>query len=145
MRTAIASLLLVLAAGPGCARGGDSEAVALATATRGDPDRGASAIGRLGCGSCHVVPGVARARGLVGPPLSDFARRSFIAGRMPNTADNLIAWIRWPDSLEPGTVMPTLGVTPADARDIAAYLYLETATGGWGPPRLLSPTLLKQE
>jgi cytochrome c1 len=82
---------------------------------------------------------------MVGPPLSDFARRTYIAGNLFNTPDNLVAWIRSPDSVEPGTVMPTLGVTEQEARDISAYLYLETSTGGLGPPRLLSPTLLPHE
>jgi hypothetical protein len=47
-----------------------------------------------------------------------------------------------PDSVEPGTVMPTLGIPEQEARDIAAYLYLETATGGLGPPHLLPASLL---
>jgi cytochrome c1 len=108
----------------------------------GDPRRGEAAIGRYGCGSCHVIPGLDRARGKVGPPLTDFAQRTYIAGNAFNTPHNLAAWIRRPDSVEPGTVMPTLGVTEQDARDISAYLLLETATGRFGPPRLLSPSLL---
>ena len=46
---------------------------------------------------------------------------------------------------EPGTVMPTLGVSRKDARDITAYLYLETATRRQGPPRLLPASLLPHE
>ena len=45
------------------------------------------------------------------------------SGNAYNTPDNLAAWIRRPDSVEPGTVMPTLGVSEQDARDIAGYLY----------------------
>jgi cytochrome c len=141
----IGGLVLALAAAPACSSGGDAERELLAAGTRGDPVRGELAISRLGCGSCHVIPGVSRARGMVGPPLTDFARRSYIAGTAANTADNLVAWIRRPDSVEPGTVMPTLGVSDAEARDIAAYLYLETATGGLGPPRLLPASLLHAE
>jgi cytochrome c len=88
----------------------------------GDPDRGASLIRDYGCGSCHVVPGVEEADGLVGPPLTSFGRRSYIAGELPNNADNLQRWIRDPQSVEPGTAMPDVGVTEIDARDIAAYL-----------------------
>jgi hypothetical protein len=43
------------------------------------------------------------------------------------------------------TVMPTLGVTEAEARDIAAYLYLHTTTNTPGPPSLLPSSLLKHE
>lgn len=60
---------------------------------------------------------------MVGPPLDHFARRSFIAGEASNTSDNLIKWIEAPESIEPGTAMPNLGVTAGTARDMAAYLY----------------------
>ena len=88
----------------------------------GDPDRGRQLIASYGCGSCHVVPGVDGANGLVGPPLTDFGMRSYIAGELPNNAANLQRWIQDPPSVEPGTAMPDLGVSPIDARDIAAYL-----------------------
>jgi cytochrome c2 len=89
----------------------------------GDPERGKLAITTYGCGACHVVPGVRGANGLVGPPLTQFARRAYIAGEAPNTTRALVEWISSPQSIEPGTAMPNLGVTEARARDIAAYLY----------------------
>ncbi|PWU48325.1 cytochrome C [Micromonospora globispora] len=89
----------------------------------GRPDRGAQLIAQYGCGSCHTVPGVKGADGLVGPPLTRFGARSYIAGELPNNADNLRHWISDPQSVEPGTAMPNLGVKPIDAQDIAAYLY----------------------
>ncbi|HJR51360.1 MAG TPA: c-type cytochrome [Gemmatimonadales bacterium] len=129
-----------------CSSGGDGASRAQVLATSGgDPARGEAAIARYGCGSCHVIPGIRLARGKVGPPLSDFAARSYIAGNAPNTPGNLAAWIRRPDSVEPGTVMPTLGVSRQEARDITAYLYLETATGGLGPPRLFPASVLRRE
>jgi cytochrome c2 len=42
---------------------------------------------------------------------------------LPNEPDNLIAWIVNPQRFEPGTAMPTLGITEEDATHIAAYLY----------------------
>jgi cytochrome c1 len=89
----------------------------------GYPERGARLIQQYGCGSCHTVPGVDRADGLVGPPLTRFGARSYIAGELPNNADNLRRWIQDPQSVEPGTAMPNLGVSEIDARDIAAYLF----------------------
>ncbi|MGV9806834.1 c-type cytochrome [Micromonospora chersina] len=89
----------------------------------GRPDRGAKLIAQYGCGSCHTVPGVDRAGGLVGPPLTRFGARSYIAGELPNNADNLRRWIADPQAVEPGTAMPNLGVSAIDAQDIAAYLY----------------------
>jgi cytochrome c1 len=80
-------------------------------------------IARYGCGSCHTVSGVSGANADIGPNLANFAQRRYIAGRLANTPANLIAWIRNPQRIDPGNVMPFLDVTPHDARDIAAYLY----------------------
>lgn len=89
----------------------------------GRPDRGAQLIAQYGCGSCHTIPGIGRADGLVGPPLTRFGARSYVAGELPNNADNLQRWITDPQAVEPGTAMPNLGVSAIDAQDIAAYLY----------------------
>ncbi len=58
----------------------------------------------------------------VGPPLAGFAQRSTIAGHAPNTRRHLVDWIREPQRLRPGSAMPDVGVSAADAEDIAAYL-----------------------
>lgn len=89
----------------------------------GHPERGARLIEQYGCGSCHTVPGVRGADGLVGPPLTRFGARSYIAGQLPNNGTNLQRWIRDPQGVEPGTAMPDLSVTDVDAEDIAAYLF----------------------
>lgn len=90
--------------------------------TAGEVARGKGLVASYGCGTCHVVPGVRGADGLVGPPLVHWSRRSYIAGRLPNSEENLIRWIRDPQAVEPGTAMPDLGVSAIDALDIAAYL-----------------------
>ena len=92
-------------------------------ALHGSPDRGAELISSYGCGTCHQVPGVDGADGLVGPPLDHFARRTYIAGELTNTETNLQHWIEHPQQVEPGTAMPDLGVSQPDAADITAYLY----------------------
>ena len=89
----------------------------------GDAERGRAALTAYGCGSCHTIPGVAGARSMVGPPLTDFGVREYIAGQLVNTPDNLVRWIADPQSIEPGTVMPDLGVAPQQALDMAAYLH----------------------
>jgi cytochrome c len=89
----------------------------------GDAERGKAAIVTFGCGSCHTIPGIRTAKGMVGPPLLFWSKRTFIAGEVPNTPDYLIRWIEVPQAIEPGTAMPNLGVPEGDARDIAAYLY----------------------
>ena len=89
----------------------------------GHAERGAAAVRRYGCGSCHTIPGVRGAAGEAGPPLTRYARRTYVAGMLPNTAENLVRWIEHPQQVVPGNAMPNLGVTDAEARDIAAYLY----------------------
>lgn len=89
----------------------------------GDARRGPKLIVHFGCAGCHTVPGVAGARGTVGPPLTQFAARGYIAGMLRNTPPNLVRWIRDPQGVVPGNAMPNMGVSDAQARDIAAYLY----------------------
>jgi cytochrome c len=76
-----------------------------------------------GCAACHVIPGIRRPRGVVGPTLDAFAARSYIAGMLPNTPPNLVRWMIDPPAVTPGTAMPALGLNEAQAQDIAAYLY----------------------
>jgi cytochrome c1 len=59
----------------------------------------------------------------VGPPLSGWAERQFISGRLVSRAAELTAWIMNPLVIDPRTAMPALGVTIAQAEDMAAYLY----------------------
>ncbi len=95
-----------------------------ATATGGGDARlGRTDIRKYGCNTCHEISGVPGARGLVGPRLDGIKQRYYIAGELPNTPENLMQWIQHPRQVEPHTVMPEMGVTEQDSRDIAAYLY----------------------
>lgn len=89
----------------------------------GDAHRGRATIEALGCGACHVIPGVVGASGQAGPPLTGMGRRAFVAGVLPNTPDNLERWLKDPQSVVPGNAMPNTGMTQNEARDVAAYLY----------------------
>ena len=112
-----AGLSLLLA---GCGRPGTPDHLKIAGAR---VERGHDAIMRYGCGSCHRVPGVPGAEGLVGPPLDHFGERALLAGQLPNRPATLIAFLTDPPALVPATGMPDMGVTRRDARDMAAYLY----------------------
>jgi cytochrome c len=114
-RTTIVALLVL----PGAACGRRSPA----TVPDGDPKQGAILLSAHGCGACHTIPGVSAATGTIGPPLGGFARRVYLAGKLPNQLDHLIRWIRAPQSIEPGTAMPNLPVNEAEARAMATYLY----------------------
>ena len=116
MKRALCALLLALAG---------SEALAqesVAPQASGSPARGAALIAAKGCGACHAIPGIAGANGLVGPPLTLMGRRTFVAGLLQNTPQNLAAWVLEPQRFVPGNAMPSTGLTPSEALDVAAYL-----------------------
>ncbi|RIJ05199.1 cytochrome c [Achromobacter sp. K91] len=87
-----------------------------------DPARGRLLISRHGCLACHTVPGMPGPATRVGPPLDDVPRRAYLGGILPNTPDNLARWLLDPPAINPLTAMPATGLTPAQARDIAAFL-----------------------
>lgn len=94
-----------------------------AVTSGGDALHGQALLTSYGCGSCHDIPGIRGARGAVGPPLGTVAERSFVAGVLPNTVDNMMRWIVDPQRIDSLTAMPTLGVTPDEARHMVAYLH----------------------
>jgi cytochrome c len=96
-----------------------AEVIAL---TRGDPRRGPAHIVQYGCAGCHTIPGVRRANGLVGPPLTRLAGRLYLGGVLTNRPDNLIRWILNPREVSPRTAMSVTGISEREARDVAAYL-----------------------
>jgi cytochrome c len=89
----------------------------------GEAARGPALIREHGCHSCHTIPGVRGATALVGPPLTQWSRRIYIAGLVQNTPEYLVAWLQNPQSIHPESAMPNMGVTAEEARHIAAYLY----------------------
>ena len=91
--------------------------------TGGRVTAGKLAISRYGCTGCHAIPGTDGAHGQVGPALSGVAVQAQIAGKLPNDPAAMARWLEHPQSINPGSGMPELGVTPGDARDMAAFLY----------------------
>lgn len=92
-------------------------------AVAGSPEAGREAILRYGCSACHQIPGIREPRAQVGPPLTGIGERRYLGGQLVNTPANMVRWIQDPQAFAPGTVMPNLGVTESEARDITAYLY----------------------
>jgi len=89
----------------------------------GDANRGRALLQTYGCHTCHTIPGVPEANALVGPPLTAWRDRQYIAGSLPNNGENLVLWLMEPQTIEPGTAMPDMAVTEQDARDMGAYLF----------------------
>ena len=118
---ALVALLVALAALAAC--GERPEQVNMWELALGDADLGREKIEAYGCPACHTIPGIRGADALVGPPLTGWSERGYIAGQVPNEPDNLVAWLMDPPAIDEDTAMPDLGVDEADARDMAAYLY----------------------
>lgn len=74
------------------------------------------------CHSCHRIEGVVGPKSYAGPALVDWSRRKYIAGVLPNTHENLVQWLRDPQAISSGTLMPNLAVSESHARLMAAYL-----------------------
>jgi cytochrome c oxidase subunit 2 len=74
------------------------------------------------CISCHVVRGTA-AQGKFGPDLTHFMSRDTLAsGAADNTPSNLKLWIKDPDYVKPGSLMPAMQLSDEQIDKIVAYL-----------------------
>jgi cytochrome c len=93
--------------------------------TGGDPSRAPALIRRYGCAGCHTIPGIPGGDGQVGSSLDHLRSRVYIAGVTSNSPDNLVKWIVAPQTFSPRSAMPATGISEAEARDIAAYLYAQ--------------------
>jgi cytochrome c oxidase subunit 2 len=74
------------------------------------------------CVVCHSINGTI-AGSHVGPDLTHVgSRRSIAAGTLANSDDRLNEWIDDPQAIKPGNRMPAHLLSPADRRDVIAYL-----------------------
>ena len=96
----------------------------------GEAKIGRLALQRQSCRGCRVIPGVVGSQRFVGPPLGGFARRSHIAGMLPQTPENVVAWLRASQHIEPGSLMPLSALNMAGAKAVLS-LDLALTTPGW--------------
>ncbi len=74
------------------------------------------------CVNCHRLKGT-RAEGTFGPDLTHLAsRRTLASGIIDNTPDNLRRWLRDPQSIKPGCLMPALGLNNRKVDSLVRYL-----------------------
>ena len=121
-RRALTVPLMLLAVLPLASCGKPAES-AVDQRVGGSPTQGRQVIAAWGCGSCHTIPGVPRADGLVGPSLAGFGARAYVGGVLTNTPEHVVQWLMDPRAQSPRTAMPNLAVSESDARHMAAYLY----------------------
>ncbi|HWT66142.1 MAG TPA: cytochrome c, partial [Terracidiphilus sp.] len=74
------------------------------------------------CANCHTISGTS-AHGVFGPDLSHLATRDTIAsGSVPNTPQNLRAFIGDPAHMKPGALMPAMHLNQHDLDAVTKYL-----------------------
>jgi cbb3-type cytochrome oxidase cytochrome c subunit len=87
---------------------------------RGDPRRGREIVEAVGCVGCHQVEGASA------PTPASWGRRTFgpeLSGLGSKTSYAwLYSWVKDPKHYWPGTRMPNLRLSDAEAADVAAYL-----------------------
>lgn len=73
------------------------------------------------CVNCHAVNGTP-ARGTFGPDLTHLRSRDTLAsGMIPNTPEQMAAWLRNPQSIKDGCLMPDLKLSEKSIQDLVAY------------------------
>ena len=77
---------------------------------------------KTACINCHAISGSV-ADGRFGPDLTHLmSRETIAAGAASNTHENLKQWIRNPDSIKPGSLMPAMNLNEQDLEAVTAYL-----------------------
>ena len=118
-----APALLAILFASSCAYGPQLEIPADGLVPGADPKQGVQLLSAYGCASCPRIPGVPGAVGNVGPPLDGVGSRTYLAGRIANTPENMIRWIHDPKSVDSQTAMPRTGISAEQARHVTRYLY----------------------
>jgi cytochrome c oxidase subunit II len=74
------------------------------------------------CINCHAVRGTV-ANGRFGPDLTHLMSRATIAsGAAENTPENLRLWLRNPDAIKPGSLMPAMQVSDSELDALVRYM-----------------------
>ena len=85
-------------------------------------ERGRQIFESTACVNCHRVAGTA-AQGRFGPDLTHFAsRETLAAGAAPNDRSDLWLWIKNPDAIKPGALMPAMNLSSRELDAVTAYL-----------------------
>jgi cytochrome c oxidase subunit 2 len=88
----------------------------------GTAQEGQQVFMRSACVGCHTIQGTP-AQGKVGPDLTHFGSRATVAaGMLDNTRENVARWLRDPQEVKPGNLMPNLRLKEQDVELLVEYL-----------------------
>jgi cytochrome c oxidase subunit 2 len=84
--------------------------------------RGRQVFESTACVNCHTISGTS-AQGRFGPDLTHLmSRDTLAAGAVANTPATLRMWLRDPDIIKPGSLMPAMQLSDADGEAVAQYM-----------------------
>ncbi len=93
-----------------------------ATSVATNAAEGRKAFFANSCVNCHTIRGTS-AQGKFGPDLTHLmSRETLAAGAAPNTTDNLRLWLRDPQRIKLGCLMPNMQLTDGELNQMVAYL-----------------------
>lgn len=76
----------------------------------------------LSCVNCHTVKGTS-ATGKFGPDLTHLmSRQNIAAGMIPNNVENLLRWVKDPQEVKPGNLMPNMQLNDTEVNLVVAFL-----------------------
>lgn len=85
-------------------------------------DSGAALFFSLSCVNCHAVSGTS-ATGTFGPDLSHLMSRATLgSGAIANTPETLRAWVKDPQAIKPGNLMPNMQLNVRELDAVVSYL-----------------------
>jgi cytochrome c2 len=100
-------------------------AASTGAAITGDANNGRTLFTAKGCIACHTAQGVQGATGTIGPNLNgigDPTKRPTLTDGAANSPEHIREWIKDPQKLKPGTMMPNLQLSDKEADDLTALL-----------------------
>ncbi len=84
--------------------------------------KGAEVFREKNCVNCHSIAGLMTS-GRVAPDLTHFGSRTTLAaGTLPNTPENLVKWLKNPQSVKEGVLMPDIGLNTDQIKYLTSYL-----------------------
>jgi cytochrome c oxidase subunit 2 len=91
--------------------------------TNGARARGLELFRTSTCINCHAINGVAGANSRVAPDLTHVgSRRQLAAGILENTPANMRSWLKSPQHIKPGALMPDFSFTDEQLDQLSEYL-----------------------
>ena len=84
--------------------------------------RGRQIFDTTACVNCHTISGTS-AKGRFGPDLTHLmSRETIAAGAALNNRENLRLWVKNPDAIKPGCLMPAMQLDEKDLDAVTDYL-----------------------